>query len=100
MRKLKFRAWDELNEKNHYSDEYKLLSEFWSMSEQHGWQVMQFTGLVDKYDKEIYEGDIIQCYHQIRIVEWGKPWAGLKHTMEIVGNIFENPKLTEAICKK
>ena len=80
--------------------------------------ISQFTGLKDKNDKEIYEGDMFKlpisygyATHQVRIsphhlcVEiknitlqnWNNLndcwWDEFKNGIEIVGNIFDNPEL-------
>ena len=86
-------------------------------------ELMQFTGLKDKSGKEIYEGDIIkmgdnpECWFAPRVVEFKNgAWMGGscriytnqdKHdyqgdsnqdNWEIIGNIFENPELLEAVA--
>jgi hypothetical protein len=72
---------------------------------------MQFTGLLDKNGKEIYEGDIFEgSFSSVYKVKWddetcswyvhdvtrglGFPLRKIEN-LEIIGNIYENPELIE-----
>lgn len=125
-RVIKFRAWveheDKISGKNNYSYMQENLEFQGSINaifatsgieplNLYGCKVtyMQFTGLNDKNDVEIYEGDV---YHHgdpriTYTVVWhdsglmGKQngsssFAGLSHwqdRIEVIGNVFEHPEL-------
>jgi len=78
----------------------------------------RWTGLLDKEQKEIYEGDIVKDGNYVGVVEWGVGRAGFIATggnqsmamttrfgskakdCEVIGNIYENPELITNLDKK
>ena len=118
MREIKFRAWDKhrkemfipsaiinptetelavLEGGDYRLDKFRIGEYF----------LMQFTGLKDLKEKEIYEGDIIKGHfrspltleHNIEVCPPISPdgfhWYSELEDMdfEIIGNIYENPEL-------
>ena len=136
MREIKFRAWDKtyklMNYKvqvgnTDYKDANYTCNSIWvdyGDDKRVGWMnaddkcidLMQFTGMVDKNGKEIFESDILQWTSsnpfslgeirkvQVNYVE-AQYWAQGKslgiylaellanEKCEVIGNIYENPNL-------
>lgn len=110
MRTIKFRAW---------SRKEKVMTGAWSLNEipvailtkKLDCEVMQFTGLLDKNGREIYEGDILaddwwrtpvifeNTMFCLASTKPGRYVQGLKSRvkrgMVVIGNIYENPELLE-----
>lgn len=117
MREIKFRAWEEQEERMWYDDDFKASIAYKTVISSKN--LMQYTGLKDKNGVEIYEGDILKetegdndSRSGIRTsywpVKWGTEYAGYNlgvapkwsilnphdlKRMEVVGNIYETPEL-------
>jgi len=118
-RAIKFRCWDKESKKwlnsdsfcGHYDDFYftnlnEIISELNGINNM---VLMQFTGLKDKNDKDIFEGDIVDIGHELynfeivfsegcfglldrtaRLIPF---WQINMHNIEVIGNVWENPEL-------
>lgn len=124
----KFRAWDKHRQKmfandqliiwngNVYANDIKKLTcnnlKGWSIDDEY---LMQSTGLKDKNDKEVFEGDIVKMskdvYSEPTYYEIVRHRGGayrleskqhgcelwLRHTdCEVVGNVYENKELLDS----
>lgn len=124
MREIKFRVWhkgkkiisevfgiDILHKEIFFSNgdiDYCEISDFKYI------ELMEYTGLKDKNNKEIYEGDIVTLHNgkykvifnskEARFVlrddefEMNIPFTNNNNKrMEVVGNIYENPELIKEV---
>jgi uncharacterized phage protein (TIGR01671 family) len=143
QREIKFRVWDKINNAMHpvnWFDErvvnYKIPksgNEPWNHAQvfRNECELMQFTGLKDDKNREVYEGDIVKFADITNAVIstssvvwieenscWGLRGDGDAYPLstfttmkdrkitimifsikEVIGNIYENPTLTEAVDK-
>ena len=121
MRELKFRVWDNTF-KEYVRPDYNIIGYVYPLDGTLGVNdlddctIEQYTGLRDKNDKEIYEGDIVEnTYKDVGKVRYEVRWEcgrfvmesrkpvnlvqiGMgvyPHSSEVIGNIHENPELLE-----
>lgn len=127
-REIKFRAWDKEVNKMTYFD-LELLQNSKDTTKLSPIEcydkLMQFTGLKDKKEKEIYEGDIVkstnkelgECIAVVGFNEkesafvllegygWQRPdeffstWNKV-YEFEVIGNIYENPELLNDVNRE
>lgn len=126
MREIKFRAWNPVLKRMSYGRDLQHIGMQYSTSRD-SWVVLntvegkdvdeiltQFTGLLDKNGKEIYEGDIVKYSLDNVEPENGKTdyienvtleggcfcvdgytplYAAIDWDLEVIGNIYETPEL-------
>lgn len=125
-RDIKFRGWDSVNEVMLQVESINFREGYVSLNEGDNSltdtlemiELMQYTGLNDKYGKEIWEGDILERYGYWSIrIEYDKGCLMVRDLDEVrynnlilnvpicnfesindwkvIGNIYENPELLE-----
>jgi uncharacterized phage protein (TIGR01671 family) len=119
MRTIKFRVWDKtVNKMMQECYPVKGNNRIWTIYNSQGFivinkdafELMQFTGLLDKNSKEIYEEDILECHDGYmpckNVIKWvehafwitsefGEYYLPNQERRYIIGNIYENPELID-----
>ncbi|WP_270620698.1 YopX family protein [[Clostridium] innocuum] len=90
MRELKFRAWDLIGKRMlQWGDimDLPVWEIFPGTPEQRAFSVMQYTGLKDMQEKEIYEGDIIDIHQTVNgcnlfVIVWSDIGFGARYLID------------------
>jgi len=107
-REIKFRAWDKVSQTMRYGAEHSLTM---CLMNARDFELMEYTGLKDKNDTEIYEGDIMKhpfYPDNLQVKHFDEKYVsafllspdgvyGLRSmdfpSSEVVGNIYGNKEL-------
>ncbi len=114
MRKVKFKVWDKVHKEMLDWEQVKTEMVFTNMDDKN-LVFLQYTGILDKNGKQIYENDIVKnrLNGKVYVVRWnGCSSAFLMQDVEkqtkslyfanqgfgryeVIGNVYENPELKE-----
>lgn len=101
MREIKFRLWNE--EEKYMQDPKSIYSmvEYYDIIDPEA-IIMQFTGIKDKNNIEIYEGDIVVKFEEIGFISYKHSYfvmntkngdSIISKNVEVIGNIYQNKEL-------
>jgi hypothetical protein len=106
QRELKFRLWNPQLKFMDYNEDAVLPSLHSEFKGKPGIMIMQFTGLKDKNNNPIYEGDIIKesssgLFYEINFSDGNFGYASTclcidsidEYEIKVVGDIYQNPEL-------
>ena len=113
MREIKFRAWDKKRkqwvEGDHFAEGHATSSENAAviLTSDEDYEIVEFTGLIDRSGEEIWEGDITDESSVAGVVKmiqgcWCADYVDMeehqilaKRIVNVIGNIYENPELLD-----
>ena len=115
---IRFRAWDKKEKRFWSQEEMKKIGGFYYNfgldPDPEKFELVEFTGLKDRNNKEIYEGDILRIptsnydpsegespYELLEVIWNRSGWYSAQYELadyenagiEIIGNIYSNPEL-------